>query len=156
MEKRPKGDEVPTPTLPFPNTERISAPVELAMVKSFVKGEEAVEVETASCENGEVVPMPIAEVVADCVAAAWVKASYVLSLLLKVDQSVVDKQPKTDALPVSQVTAPLAYVRPVEKVVVATPIQVSFTRANVCPFEPVKSEEVAVKVYPPVAFPTKT
>ena len=64
------------PIFPPPSTERSSAPVELATVKSFVSGEEAVEVETANCENGEVVPMPSADVVADWPAAACVHASY--------------------------------------------------------------------------------
>ena len=43
----------------------------------------------------------------------------------------------------SQVTAPPAYVRPVEKVVVATPVHVPFTLAKTWPLLPVKSEEVA-------------
>ena len=67
--------EAPTVTFPFPRTLKSSAPVEEATVNNFVKGDDAVEVETASCENGVVVPMPIAEVVADCPPKTWVHAS---------------------------------------------------------------------------------
>lgn len=44
------------------------------------------------------------------------------SLLLKVVQSAEARHPKTEPDAISQVTAPAAYVRPVEKVVVATPV----------------------------------
>jgi hypothetical protein len=42
------------------------------------------------------------------------------------------------------------YVRPVPAVVVATPTHVPFTRASVCPFEPVKRDEVAIAPTSPV------
>ncbi len=76
MEKRPYGVEDPMPIFPPPNTVKSSAPVLDATVKSLVSGFDAVEVETASCENGVVVPMPIAEVVAErSFAVGWVQAS---------------------------------------------------------------------------------
>ena len=40
------------------------------------------------------------------------------------------RQPKMEAEALSQVTAPEAYVRPVEKVVVATPVQVPPEKAR--------------------------
>ena len=45
---------------------------------------------------------------------------------MKVVQSAEERQPRTEPEAVSQVTAPFAYVRPVEKVVVATPVHVPF------------------------------
>src|SRR5205085_2926264 len=68
-------EEVPMPVNPLPSTVKSSAPVVEAIVKSFVKGDDCVEVETASCENGDVVPMPNAVVVADCPNCAWVNGS---------------------------------------------------------------------------------
>ena len=56
---------------------------------------------------------------------------------------------------VSHVTAPSAYVRPVEKVVVATPVHVPLTLPSIWPFRAAKSEEVAMAVgaaLPPVAL----
>ena len=147
---------MPTPTCPPPRMVKSSAPVELATVKSLVSGLEAVEVETASCENGVVVPIPRAEVVAEVPpATACVHASYEESLLLKMVQSAEARHPKTEALAVSQVTAPPAYVRPVEKVVVATPVHAPPTRARTWPSVAAKSEEVPTAVgtaFPPVAL----
>ena len=46
----------------------------------------------------------------------------------------------------SQVTAPFAYVRPVENVVVATPVQVPLRNARIWPFDPAKSVVVEMAV----------
>ena len=69
--------EVPTLTLPLPNMLKSEAFVDDATVNNCVLGPDAVEVvETDSWAIGVVVPIPIAEVVADCPTAACVQASY--------------------------------------------------------------------------------
>jgi hypothetical protein len=56
------------------------------------------------------------------------------------------RQPKMEAEAVSQVTAPEAYVRPVEKVVVAMPVHVPPENARTCPLVPANSEVVEIAV----------
>ena len=77
IENNPYGEVVPTPMLPDPRTLKMAALVEEEIAKSCVVGDEAVEVETASCANGVVLPIPMAEVVALMVALVCVHASYV-------------------------------------------------------------------------------
>ena len=58
--------EVPLESVvPFPWTKNRLAPVVLATWKRLVVGADWVEVETESCAHGVVVPMPMAEVVAE-------------------------------------------------------------------------------------------
>ena len=59
---------------------------------------------------------------------------------------VTSAEARSMEVPRSAVTLPLRYVRPPEKVVVATPVHVPPTRARICPFVPAKSEEVAMAV----------
>jgi hypothetical protein len=71
--------------------------------------------------------------------------------LLNFEKKAEVRQPKTEAEALSQVVLPAAYVRPEEKVVVATPVHVPPERASICPSTPAKREEVATEAASPVA-----
>lgn len=76
MERLANGVVVPMPTFPVLKTEKSVWLVDEAIAKSVEVVAEAVVVEMESCAYGVVVPIPMTEVVADCVPPpAWVKAS---------------------------------------------------------------------------------
>jgi len=109
--KSEPGVVVPTPTLPLPRMVKSVAFVSEATVKRRVDALPAVDEETASCENGEVVPMPIAEVVADWPESAWVHASYDVNAELVI---VTGEEPMT-VKPVQEVEPVLDLVLVVEQ-----------------------------------------
>ena len=79
-ENKEPGVVVPIPTLPEPRMSKSVALVFEATAKRAVDAEPAVVEETESWAHGVVVPMPIAEVVAEePTLCAWVKASYEVS-----------------------------------------------------------------------------
>jgi hypothetical protein len=88
IEKSEPGVVVPMPTLPFPRTLKRVALVEEATAKSEVVPLPVVE-ETESCENGVVVPIPIAEVVAEEPMVGWVHASYEAVMVGETDPTTV-------------------------------------------------------------------
>jgi hypothetical protein len=83
--------------------------VALATANKEVVGADCVEVETESWLNGEVVPIPIALVVAESVLMAWVQASYEAVMVGETEPTTVNEEHEAIPLQLAEDVATLWY-----------------------------------------------